>query len=93
MCKIYDGRPIDCRLFPFDIKLSTTEKEYEIIYYTELCNCHLPDKAAMKKKAHILRPYFFLLYPYLHIITCDDVCEKLKSAEYEVIANFKDFIF
>ena len=93
ICKIYQGRPIDCRLFPFDIKVSDSSKEYIIIYYTELCNCHLPDKAAMKKKAHILRPYFFLLYPYLHIITCDDVCEKLKSAEYEVVADFKDFIF
>jgi len=92
-CKIYDGRPIDCRLFPFDIRLSNSRKAYVIIYYTELCNCHLPDKAAMKKKAHILRPYFFLLYPYLHIITCDDVCKKLKNAEYEVIADFKDFIF
>lgn len=93
ICKIYEGRPIDCRLFPFDIKLSNSKKEYVIIYYTELCNCHLPDKAAMKKKAHILRPYFFLLYPYLHIITCDDVCKKLKNADYEEIANFKDFIF
>ncbi len=92
-CKIYEGRPIDCRLFPFDIRISNSRKEYEIIYYTELCNCHLPDKSIMKKKAHILRPYFFLLYPYLHIITCEDVCKKLKSAEYEVIGDFKDFIF
>ena len=92
-CKIYEGRPIDCRLFPFDIRLSNSRKEYVIIYYTNLCNCHLPDKAIMKKKAHILRPYFFLLYPYLHIITCDDVCKKLKTAEYEEIADFKDFIF
>ena len=92
-CKIYEGRPIDCRLFPFDIRLSNSRKEYVIIYYTNMCNCHLPDKAIMKKKAHILRPYFFLLYPYLHIITCDDVCKKLKNAEYEEIADFKDFIF
>ena len=93
VCKIYAGRPIDCRLFPFDIKLSDTRKAYVIGYYTELCHCNLPDKATMKKKAHILRPYFFLLYPYLHIITCDDVCKKLKNAEFEVIADFKDFIF
>ena len=29
-CKIYNGRPIDCRLFPYDIKLSEDTKEYVI---------------------------------------------------------------
>lgn len=92
-CKIYNGRPIDCRLFPYDIKLSENKKEYVIGYYTSLCNRNLPDEAIMKKNAHILRPYFFLLYPYLHITTSEQVCEKLKNAEFQELYDFKDFVF
>lgn len=92
-CKIYEVRPLDCRLFPFDIKLSENKSEYDIIYYTDLCKQDLPEFSQMKKMAHILRPYFFLLYPYLHIITSDSVCEKLKSAEYAKIDSFKNFVF
>ncbi len=91
-CKIYNGRPIDCRLFPFDVKVSSSN-EYIVGYYTDLCNRHLPDESIMKKKAHVLRPYFFLMYPYLHIITSDEVCTRLKNAEFKEIAKFRDFVF
>lgn len=93
VCKIYGGRPLDCRLFPFDIKLSTDNSEYIIGYYTDLCSRPLPQDTVMKQYAHILRPYFFLLYPYLHIFTSDAACERLKNADFKKIANFKDFIF
>lgn len=92
-CKIYEGRPIDCRLFPYDIKLSDDKKEYVIGYYTTICDRYLPDLSVMKKKAHILRPYFFLLYPYLHMTTSSEVCQRLSSAEFREIASFKDFVF
>lgn len=92
-CKIYEGRPIDCRLFPYDIKLSDDKKEYVIGYYTTICDRNLPELSVMKKKAHILRPYFFLLYPYLHMTTSNEVCQRLNSAEFREIAAFKDFVF
>ncbi|WP_289227655.1 YkgJ family cysteine cluster protein [Parabacteroides goldsteinii] len=63
VCKIYGGRPLDCRLFPFDIKLSTDNSEYIIGYYTDLCSRPLPQDTVMKQYAHILRPYFFY---YIH---------------------------
>lgn len=93
VCKIYASRPLDCRLFPFDIKLSTDNSEYIIGYYTDLCSRPLPQDTVMKQYAHILRPYFFLLYPYLHIFTSDGACERLKHAEFKKIASFKDFVF
>lgn len=93
VCKIYGGRPLDCRLFPFDIKLSANNSEYIIGYYTDLCSRPLPQDTVMKQYAHILRPYFFLLYPYLHIFTSDVACERLKDAEFKKIASFKDFVF
>ena len=92
-CKIYGVRPLDCRLFPFDIRLSSDKTEYKIGYYSELCDQPLPDPKTMKRNAHILRPYFFLLYPYLHIFTSDIACQKLKDAEFTEIGNFKDFVF
>lgn len=92
-CKIYQGRPIDCRLFPFDIKLTEDKQEYVIGYYTELCERNLPSFSIMKKKAHLLRPYFFLLYPYLHLITNKNVCQKLQNADFQEIGKFKDFVF
>ena len=92
-CKIYSCRPLDCRLFPFDIKLAKNKSEYVIGYYTDLCDRELPEHNTMLRYAHILRPYFFLLYPYLHIITSDLVCERLKDAEFKQLANFKDFVF
>lgn len=92
-CKIYSGRPIDCRLFPFDIRLSGNRSEYIIGYYPDLCDRELPEFFDMKKYAHILRPYFFLLYPYLHIITSEVACERLKDADFKEIGKFKDFVF
>lgn len=92
-CSIYERRPIDCRLFPFDIKLADNKAEYIIGYYPGLCERNLPDEREMKRYAHILRPYFFLLYPYLHIVTSDVACARLKDAEFRKIADFKEFVF
>lgn len=92
-CRIYSKRPVDCRLFPFDIVLNKSTGEYEVGYYPTVCNRQLPDYAKMKEIAHILRPYFFLLYPYAHITTLDTVCERLKDAEFKKIAILRDFVF
>ena len=92
-CRIYEGRPLDCRLFPFDIKLSKDKSEYIVGYYTELCDRMLPDYSAMRRHAHILRPYFFLLYPYLHIYTSEIICPRLENAEFKKIDTFKSFVF
>lgn len=92
-CKIYEDRPIDCRLFPFDIKLDKETGEYWIGYYSEICEKGLPDKEEMKKYVHILRPYFFLLYPFANIITDDIVCEKLNKATFTKLYNARNFIF
>ncbi len=93
ICKIYEDRPIDCRLFPFDIVLDKESQEYWIGYYTDLCEKCLPGPEEMKKYVHILRPYFFLMYPFANIITEDRVCEKLNKAAFKKLYNARDFIF
>lgn len=92
-CKIYDTRPTDCRLFPFDIKLDPNTNEYWLGYYDELCERNLPDEQAMKKYAHILRPFIFLLFPFANIITMDTVCEKLKDAHFVKLYRLNEFVF
>lgn len=92
-CTIYDKRPIDCRLFPFDIKLDENTNEYWIGYYDELCERSLPDETTMKKYVHILRPFIFLLFPYANIITLDSVCPKLKKAHFSKLYKLNEFIF
>lgn len=91
-CKIYDIRPTDCRLFPFDIKLDHRTNEYYVGYYNDLCE-NLPDEETMKRYAHILRPYLFLLFPYANTINQDDVCVRLNNASFEKLYNLHDFIF
>lgn len=93
VCKIYNNRPTDCRLFPFDIKLDPNTQEFWIGYYDELCNRKLPDEEKMKEYAHILRPQLFLLLPYANIINRDDVCEKLSSAHFNKLYKLNKFIF
>lgn len=92
-CRIYDIRPVDCRLFPFDIKLDTNTNEYWIGYYNDLCDRQLPDIETMKQYAHILRPQLFLLFPYANTINNDDVCKHLSKASFERLYKLEDFIF
>lgn len=93
ICKIYDTRPTDCRLFPFDIKLDPNTQEFWVGYYDELCNRKLPDEEKMKEYAHILRPQLFLLLPYANIINRKDVCEKLLNAHFNKLYKLNQFVF
>lgn len=92
-CRIYDVRPTDCRLFPFDIKKNENTGEYWVGYYDEICERKLPDKETMKKYAHILRPQLFLLFPYADAINRDEVCMQLKKSHFEELYKLHDFIF
>ncbi|MDR0889659.1 MAG: YkgJ family cysteine cluster protein [Oscillospiraceae bacterium] len=90
-CEIYDNRPIDCRLFPYDIVFDEETHEYWVGYYDELCDRQLPQD--MEQKIHILRPYFFIIYPYIHIFTNQQVCSKLKDAHFQRLHKLREFIF
>lgn len=92
-CRVYEMRPTDCRLFPFDIKVSESTGEYWVGYYDEVCERSLPDRDIMKIYAHILRPQLFLLFPYAEIINCDEVCQRLKKTHFERLYKLHDFIF
>lgn len=92
-CTIYNIRPTDCRLFPFDIKLDPYTNEYWIGYYSDLCDRQLPDQEVMKQYAHILRPQLFLMFPYANTINDKNVCKHLCEASFEKLYKLEEFIF
>ena len=92
-CTIYDIRPVDCRLFPFDIKLDEKTNEYWIGYYSDVCDRKLPDVEKMKLYAHVLRPQLFILFPYANTINDKSVCERLNNATFEKLYRLEEFIF
>lgn len=97
-CKIYKDRPIDCRLFPFDIILNPKNDELHVGYYQHLCKRPLPSQAEMEKYANILRPYLFLFYPYAHTTSLKNVSPKLykeitKNGGFVDLGTLQDFLF
>jgi Fe-S-cluster containining protein len=97
-CLIYANRPIDCRLFPFDIVINPNDGELSVGYYPHLCERQLPTDKAMKRSAHILRPYFFLVYNYPHIIGKREAFPKLfenikNKNSFRFISTVKDLLF
>lgn len=97
-CKIYDDRPIDCRLFPFDIILNPKNSELHVGYYQHLCERPLPNRPEMEKYAHVLRPYLFLFYPYAHTTSLKTVSPKLykemtKDDGFVDLGTLRDFLF
>lgn len=84
-CTIYDDRPIDCRLFPFDITF--LDGEYKLIYYTSICpNCVGLSDAELEEMSHIVKPLVSLFQPYLSESTFTQYNEKLRLHNYKVVA-------
>ena len=101
-CLVYDYRPIDCRLFPFDIRLNNKNRpgqkqnpdnEYWIGYYPGLCKRNLPSKEEMEKQVAILRPYFYLLAPFVDSYTRSDVFSRLDNEDFEMLYKLRDVIY
>jgi len=82
-CSIYTHRPLDCRLFPFDI-IKKDSKYYLILYkldcfegYKVVDNFDYLDDLIEKMK------------PWIIDYTDDRISEKMKSLKYKVIKEIK----
>lgn len=62
-CSIYEYRPVDCRMFPFDFK--EIGGEYWVIYYNEVCNALPTEEDEILMCAHNMRPLLELILPYM----------------------------
>ena len=81
-CSIYDYRPIDCRLFPFDFK--EIDGEYWLIYYNsiDICKALPTDMNEIKNYAHNIRPLLDMLLPYMSECSDPVFCKRLDSQNY-----------
>lgn len=74
-CKIYENRPIDCRLFPFDVIFENGK--YRLVYYTSVCPS-IDLSVDVDTYAHNIKPLLSLMYPYLSESTFTEFNQKLK---------------
>lgn len=82
-CSIYENRPIDCRLFPFDFK--EIDGEYWLIYYDNVAVCKaLPkDRKEISHCAHNIRPLLDLVLPYMSECSDPVFCKRLDKQSYK----------
>lgn len=62
-CSIYQYRPLDCRMFPFDFK--EIDGEYWVVYYNKVCHAIPTEKDEIDVCAHNMRPLLEILLPYM----------------------------
>ncbi len=79
VCTIYDNRPLDCRLFPFDLK-KIDEKYYLVLYHLECI-----DEEEFVKCANDVDVIIEGIKPWIDSYTDDSICSKLDSIGYTVI--------
>lgn len=80
-CSIYDNRPIDCRLFPFDFK--EIDGEYWVIYYDKICQAIPTEKDELDVCAHNMRPLLELIMPYMSECSDPKFSKRLHSQHWE----------
>lgn len=81
-CSIYNNRPIDCRLFPFDFK--EIDGEYWLIYYNsiDICRALPTDINEIKNYAHNIRPLLDMLLPYMSECSNPIFSKRLEKQQY-----------
>ena len=90
-CTIYDVRPIDCRIFPYDIKLEKDGNYYLIYYLTNNCEVRNIDINDLKLVSYNTRLFLRLLYPYIREWS-DPYCSSklVENEDYKIICKIED---
>ncbi len=90
-CTIYEIRPIDCRIFPYDIKIGKDGNYYLIYYKVNSCPIKNVNIKDIKMVSYNTRVFLRMLLPYIKEWTDKYCCEKLtKDSNYEVICKIED---
>lgn len=90
-CMIYDIRPIDCRIFPYDIKLESDGNYYLVYYLTNDCEVKNMNVDNLKMVSYNTRLFLRLLLPYLREWT-DPYCSThlTENENYKIICKIED---
>ncbi len=90
-CTIYDIRPIDCRIFPYDIKLEKDGNYYLVYYKSDKCQIINEKMRDIKMVSYNTRLFLRLLLPYLREWSDKYCCFNLtKTQNYEIICKIED---
>lgn len=90
-CTIYSIRPIDCRIFPYDIKLEKDGNYYLVYYKPNKCRILNEDISNVKLVSYNTRLFLRLLLPYLREWSDPYCCTNLtKDRNYEIICRIED---
>lgn len=86
-CSIYEYRPIDCRLFPFDIR--KINGKFSLVFYTSACNCMKFTKGEIKEYAYKMLPYAYIVRSYIEEYSDIRWSKKLNEsgANYMIVFN------
>lgn len=90
-CSIYDIRPIDCRIFPYDIKLEKDGNYYLVYYLANNCEVKNIDLDNLKMVSYNTRLFLRLLFPYIREWS-DPYCSTklVENQDYKVICKIED---
>lgn len=90
-CTIYDIRPIDCRIFPYDIKIEKDGNYYLVYYKSDKCQIINEDIKNIKMVSYNTRLFLRLLLPYIREWSDDYCCTHLtEKRPYEIICKIED---
>ena len=89
-CSVYDNRPIDCRLFPFDFK--EIDGEYWVIYYDNVCQAIPTDRDEIDVCAHNMRPLLELIMPYMSECSDPKFSQRLTKQHYEKLFKVDEIV-
>lgn len=90
-CMIYEMRPIDCRIFPYDIKLEKDGNYYLVYYKSDMCQIMNENIKDIKMVSYNTRLFLRLLFPYLREWSDKYCCCHLtETHSYEVICKIED---
>lgn len=90
-CTIYDIRPIDCKLFPYDIKLEKDGNYYLVYYKSNNCQIVNENIKNIKLVSYNTRLFLRLLLPYLREWSDKYCCNHLiEQNNYEIICKIED---
>lgn len=90
-CTIYDIRPIDYRIFPYDIKLEKDGNYYLVYYRSDKCQIMNEDIKNIKMLSYNTRLFLRLLLPYIREWSDKYCCTHLtEKYRYEIICKIED---
>lgn len=89
-CSIYEDRPIDCRMFPFDFK--EINGEYWVIYYNKVCQAIPSKKEEIDMCAHNMRPLLDIVLPYMSECSNPVFSKRLSEQEYTELVPINKII-